>query len=106
MLAACAAKPVGSEVAVALMHDPEGRPMRGVFNAALASRFPVGSSLEALSGFIVSLGGACSRNVDGIHYRCWLDIEPCFNRINAAVQAEGDVITKVEVLEFGLITCN
>ena len=102
-LVSCASKP---RVADAILYDAGNRPVRSAFNAALASRFTVGSSLDALTSFMISLGGACSRNIDGVRYRCWADIDPCINRIQASVEAQGDVITKVEAIEFVLYSCN
>jgi len=105
-LSACTSTPTAPRVAEAILYDANKRPVRPAFNAALASRFPVGSSLNALTNFMTSIGGTCASNVDGIHYRCWADIEPCSNTIVSYVEAKGDVITNIKNLELALKSCS
>jgi len=88
------------------LYNENNRPIRSAFNAALASRFPVGSSLKALTEFMISLNGTCSRSTDENYFRCEAAIEPCANTVLSNVEASGDVITKIKTLELALTTCN
>jgi len=93
ILYACASAPSQETVAHAILYDANNRPDRSAFNAALGSKLSVGSSLAALVDFVEALQGRCVPNVDGIHYRCEADIEPCSNTIFVRLEADGDVIT-------------
>src|SRR3954462_6272030 len=101
-----AAPPTADEVARSILYNPNGRPVREVFNAALLKRFPVGSSLSELADFFHKLGGYCARNADGVAFRGEADIEACRNTLFAWLEAKDDVITSVRTVELALKTCN
>jgi hypothetical protein len=105
-LCAFAGPPSSDQVARSILYDVNGRPIRAAFDAALKSKFPVGSSLAALANFFRELGGFCAKRDDGVTYRCEADVERCSDTIIAHVEAKEDVIVEIRYLELALKTCN
>jgi hypothetical protein len=105
-VAAFGAPPSPAQVAQSILFDSDGRPIRLVVDAALQSRFTVGSSLDSLAEFFHKLGGFCAKRDDGVTFRCEAAIEPCENTIIAKVHAEGGIIEQIEYLQMALAACN
>jgi hypothetical protein len=59
------------DIAYQTLFSSSGMPNTGAFAAALASRFPPGSSVTALQSFVAGLGGSCHEQKSG---RLWCEI--------------------------------